>query len=314
MIVSASRRTDIPAHYSDWFLNRIREGFVLVRNPLNPHQISRIKLTPDVVDGIVFWTKDPTLMVDRLDELKDYTYYFQFTITPYGKEVEPYIVSKPEVIMVFKRLSDKIGSERIIWRYDPILVNSKYTLEYHIREFERFADELHDYTKRVTISFIDEDYRGVHNNVKELALLIFSKEEQQKLSEELARIAHKFGLTIDTCAEQIDLQRLGIEHARCIDDRLFSKLLGCRLNIEKDKTQRPECGCVTSIDIGAYNTCRNGCLYCYANYNQGLVTHNAAMHNPLSPLLFGEIRPEDKITERSVKSSRDVQLRLGEIN
>jgi hypothetical protein len=311
MIISASRRTDIPTYYSDWFYNRIKEGFVLVRNPMNIHQISRIKLTPDVVDGIVFWTKNPIPMLARLDELKDYMYYFQFTISPYGKDVEPNIPDKNETIIpAFKRLSRIVGAERVVWRYDPILISKRYPVEYHVQAFGKIAAELHDYTRKVTISFIDEDYKGVKNNIRDLALLPFPSETQIELSSRLAEIAQSYGLVIDTCAEKIELQQFGISHARCIDDRLFSKLLCCHLDVCKDKTQRPECGCVASIDIGMYNTCRNGCRYCYANYSQNTVTGNYEKHNPLSPLISGEVGEEDRINDRVVKSCKDSQQRL----
>ena len=313
MIISASRRTDIPAFYSDWFFNRIKEEFVLVRNPMNIHQISRIRLTPDVVDGIVFWTKNPLPMLARLGELKDYMYYFQFTITPYGKDVEPNVPTKPEEILTaFKRLSDAIGADRVVWRYDPILISERYPIDYHIRVFAKIAAELHDYTRKVTISFIDEDYRGVKSNIKELALLDFPASKQLQLSASLAGIAHGYGLKIDTCSEKIDLQQFGIEHARCIDDRLLSQLLACNLNVDKDKTQRLECGCVASIDIGMYNTCRNGCRYCYANYSPNTVAGNFSKHNPLSPLSSGEVGSDDNINNREVKSCKNRQLLLGD--
>jgi hypothetical protein len=292
-------------------MNRINEGFVLVRNPMNFHQVSRIKLTPDVVDGIAFWTKNPTPMLERLGELHEYTYYFQFTITPYGGDVEPHIPSKNDVaVIAFKKLSDKIGPDRIVWRYDPILISGKYPMEYHFRAFEKIADDLHDYTRKVTISFVDEDYRGVKGNIKELALMDFPAEKQRKTGAALADIAKGYGLRIDTCAEKIDLEEFGIEHARCIDDRLFEKLIGRRLNIDKDKNQRHECGCVASVDIGAYNTCPGGCLYCYANYRQKTVARNYSKHNPLSPLLSGEITVNDKITDREMKSCFDTQMRI----
>lgn len=313
MIISASRRTDIPTYYSDWFFNRIKDGYVLVRNPMNIHQISRIKLTPDVVDGIVFWTKNPTPMLARLDELKEYMYYFQFTITPYGRDVEPNIPDKNEVLLpAFKRLSKLIGPERAVWRYDPIMISERYPIEYHVKAFGKIAAELYDYTQKVTISFIDEDYRGVKSNIKELALLPFTVDMQRELGARLAEIAYGYGLAIDTCAEKIDLHEYGIGHARCIDDRLFSKLLRCRLDVDKDKTQRFECGCVASIDIGMYNTCRNGCRYCYANYSQNTVAGNFQRHNPLSPLISGEVGEGDKINDRAVKSCKTPQLSLFE--
>ncbi len=314
MIISASRRTDIPTHYSDWFFNRIKEGFVLVRNPMNIHQISRIRLSPDVVDGIVFWTKNPLPMIARLGELKNYMYYFQFTVTPYGKDVEPNVPTKnEEILSAFKRLSDAIGADRVVWRYDPIMINERYPLDYHIRAFGKIAEELYKYTRKVTISFIDVDYRGVKNNIKELALLNFPAAAQMQLSASLAEIAHSYGLKIDTCAEKMELQQFGIDHARCIDGQLFSQLLGCSLNIDKDKTQRPECGCVASIDIGMYNTCRNGCRYCYANYSQKTVAENFSKHNPFSPLISGEVEDDDRINDREVKSCKDILLPFGDL-
>lgn len=309
MIISASRRTDIPSYYSDWFFNRIKEGFVLVRNPMNIHQISKIKLTPDVVDGIVFWTKNPVPMLNKLGGLKEYMYYFQFTITPYGKDVEANLPPKNnEILIAFKRLSDMVGVDRVIWRYDPIMISERYPLEYHVRAFGKIAEELHDYTRKVTISFIDEDYRGVKSNIKELAPADFPISTQVELSSELAKTAHNYGLAIDTCAEKIDLQQFGIQHARCIDGNLFHKLLGRHLNAYKDKTQRLECGCIASIDIGMYNTCRNGCLYCYANYSQNTAADNFMKHNPASPLISGEVNKYDKINERIVKSYRNTQI------
>jgi hypothetical protein len=278
---------------------------------MNFHRISRINLAPEAVDGIVFWTKNPLPMLDRLDELKGYMYYFQFTLTSYGKDVEPNLPNKPDVIIsTFKKLSALIGADRVIWRYDPILISEKYPFEYHVKAFEKIAKELHDYTRKVTISFIDEDYRGVKVNIKEPALLDFPSAAQMELSSQLAEVARSFGLSVDTCAEKIDLRQYGIEHARCIDDRLLAKLLGCRLNIEKDKTQRLECGCVASIDIGMYNTCKTGCRYCYANYNKKAVEVNFAKHNLLSPLISGEVGDEDKINDRGVKIYRDLQMQI----
>jgi DNA repair photolyase len=278
---------------------------------MNFHQISQIRLTPDVVDGIVFWTKNPVPMLERLEELKNYNYYFQFTITPYDKDIEPNLPAKNEEIMtVFKRLSDKIGVDRIVWRYDPILLSQKYHTEYHIQAFKEIAEKIYDYTRKVTISFIDVDYRGVKSNVKELALFDFPVKTQVEIGSALATIAHSYGLEIDTCAERVDLQQFGIKHAKCIDDDLFEKLLNCRLNIDKDKNQRLECGCVASIDIGMYNTCRNGCRYCYANYSQKTVEGNYIRHNSLSPLISGEVTGDDKISERNVKSCLDAQLRM----
>lgn len=310
MIISASRRTDIPTYYSNWFFNRIMNGYVLVRNPIHTHQISKIPLNPDVVDGIVFWTKNPIPMLDRFNVLREYMYYFQFTLNSYAQDVETHVPNKQKhIIPAFKKLSDMIGPDRVIWRYDPIFLNDTYTPEYHIQYFEKIAKELSPYTKKCTISFIDF-YRNTSKNVSDLSLHDFPEEAQKDLAKELAAIAHSYGLLIDTCAEGIELQEYGIGHARCIDDRLLSKLLDCPLDIRKDKSQRLACGCVESIDIGAYDTCRNGCKYCYANYSEKTVCSNFARHIPDSPLLFGEVGPNDKITERKVMSCKVNQIRF----
>jgi len=310
MIISASRRTDIPAYYSDWFYNRIKEGYVLVRNPMNFRQVSRIDLSPDIVDGIVFWTKNPLPMLSRLAELEKYMYYFQFTITPYGDDIESNLSVKTDIISAFKRLTSAIGAERVIWRYDPILINPKYSMEFHIQAFEKLAAKLYQYTRKVTISFVDVNYRGLKSHINELALSKFPSELQMELSAALAKIAHSYGLEIDTCAEEMDLQQFGINRACCIDGKLFEKLLGHSLNVKKDKFQRAECGCASSIDIGMYNTCLHGCKYCYANYSKSSVNGNYAKHSPHSPLLIGEVETDDKISERTFKPHRQAQLTL----
>lgn len=310
MIISASRRTDIPTYYSDWLLNRIKAGYVYVRNPMNAHQVSKISLSPEVVDGIVFWTKNPIPMLDKLDALKDYMYYFQFTLNSYGTDVERNIPSKNDVIIpAFQRLSDLIGPDRVIWRYDPIFLSEAYTMDYHIHYFEELAKRLSPYTKKCTISFLDF-YRNTEKNISALAPGRFPVEQQEELAKGISEIAHGYGLRLDTCAEEIELQQYGIDHARCIDDRLLGQLIQCPLSVKKDKNQRLECGCIESLDIGAYNTCRNGCRYCYANHSERLVGMNVGKHNPDSPLLIGEVEPDDKITERKMFSCKVNQLRL----
>ena len=212
MIISASRRTDIPTYYSEWFLKRVRDGYVYVRNPMNTHQISKISLAPDVVDAIVFWTKNPAPMLSKLDALKDYMYYFQFTLNSYGADAERNIPNKKDfVIPAFQRLSDLIGPERVIWRYDPIFLSKTYTMDYHIRYYEKLAKLLSPYTKKCTISFLDF-YRNTEKNMASLALTEFPAEKQEQLAKSIAEIAHSYGLRIDSCAEGIDLQQYGIEH------------------------------------------------------------------------------------------------------
>lgn len=313
MIISASRRTDIPSYYSEWFFNRIKDGYVCVRNPMNIHQISRVSLDPSVVDGIVFWTKNPLPMMDRLPELKDYTYYFQFTVNPYGPDIEQNLPSKRNVIIpAFQRLSDTIGPERIIWRYDPILLTKKYDIDCHVKCFEYMAKAMSGYTRKCIISFLDL-YKNTQNNTRDIGLLPLGEKEMREIAERFTEIAVKNHLIIESCSEMIDLEQYGIKHGHCIDCNLFEELLGCKLDLDKDKNQRMECGCVASIDIGMYNTCKNHCLYCYANYSQTTVDRNFSAHNPSSPLISGEIMPEDVIKDRKVTSCRNCQLNIFDI-
>ena len=310
MFISASRRTDIPSYYSEWFFNRIKEGFVLTRNPVNPKQIKKINLSPNVVDGIVFWTKNPAPMLDKLFLLKDYMYYFQFTLTPYGKDIERNLPEKNNILIpIFKKLSDIVGPERIIWRYDPIIITSKYTVSYHIQAFEKMAKVLNKHTKKCTISFFDP-YKKIATRTKTLNILTPTTEQVLTLASNLSTIAKNEGIALTTCAENINLTKFDITPSSCIDGSLFEKLLECTLNTTKDKNQRLECNCITSIDIGMYNTCKNGCLYCYANYSPKSVELNWKNHNPMAPLLFGEMGNNDIVQESKLISCKNYQLDL----
>jgi hypothetical protein len=209
----------------------------------------------------------------------------------------------------FKKLSDIIGPQRVIWRYDPILINSKYNVAYHIEKFEKLANILNGYSEKVTFSFIDF-YKRITEKIKLLEIIEILTEEKNILARNFSEIAKSNNFSIDTCAEDIDLSRYGITHARCIDDRLISKITGCNLLVEKDKNQRLECGCVKSIDIGEYNSCSNGCVYCYANYSSNIVGKNIEKHIQVSPLLIGDICPDDIVKERKVSSEKVFQNEL----
>lgn len=310
MIISASRRTDIPAFYADWFFSRLQEGYLLTRNPMNPRQVSRISLSPDLLDGIVFWTKNPLPMLGRLDELGNIPYYFQFTLNVYDRDVERNIPSKNDILLpAFQALSNKIGSERVIWRYDPILLNNRYTIAYHLHYFEVLASRLSGYTNRCTVSFLDR-YDKTVRNTRSLSLIPETEAQQHRMIKCMASIANKYHMTLTTCAEMGDFSRYGVVHGSCIDKALLEKIGGFPLSAGKDHGQRPQCGCVESIDIGAYNTCGNGCLYCYANYSETAVQTGLLGHDPRSPLLTGTLRPEDKVTERKLISLRKNQLTL----
>ena len=310
MIISVSRRTDIPAFYADWFYNCLRAGYVLVRNPMNLHSVSKVRLTADVVDAFVFWTKNPLPMARQLDELGAYPYYFQFTLTGYGAEIEPGVPDKRNVLVpAFKDLAARLGKKRVIWRYDPIFFSAKYTPEYHFACFEALAAELHNSTERCVISFMDS-YRNTKRNAQQLGAIESSSEELYDFAGQLAKIAAKYGLKLQTCAESMDLTALGITPSACIDKELLEDIGGFKLDVKKDANQRVECCCAASIDIGAYNTCPGGCLYCYANYNATLVQTNIAAHDKTRPLLSGTLTAQDVVTERKMKSCKIIENSL----
>ncbi len=298
MIISASRRTDIPSYYSDWMFRRLQERYVLVRNPMNFHRISKVDLSPDAVDAIVFWTKNPVPMLDRLKKLEEYHFYFQFTLTAYGPEVETNLPSKNRILIpAFQRLSREIGREKVIWRYDPIFFSERYSMAYHCRYFRVLASKLADYTEKCTVSFLDL-YRRTQRNAKNLYIVKDTCEMQTELLQRFVEIAKEYGFMIDTCAEKNDFHDLGVEHAHCIDRERIERISGRKLKAGRDANQRAECGCAASVDIGAYHTCKNGCAYCYANDSAAKADRNFRMHHPESPLLFGEVGDLDVVKER----------------
>ena len=313
MILSVSRRTDIPNYYSEWFFNRLKEGFLYVRNPMNFHQISEIKISPDVVDCIVFWTKNPLQMMERLDELEAYNYYFQFTLTGYGNDVERNLPNKKtSVIPIFQELSNRIGKEKVVWRYDPIFFSNRYNAKYHLKAFRSIAEALSGYTEKCVISFLDI-YPKNKKNMDNLLSYDLSDSELRGFAKELSNIAKENHIKIGSCAEKIDLDEYGIIHNSCIDKELIEKIVGCKLKINKDKNQRIECGCVESVEVGTYNTCKNGCVYCYANYSAKSVESNFQKYDPLSPLLCGHIEKDDKISTRKVVSLKETQISIFDI-
>ena len=310
MILSASRRTDIPAFFSEWFMNRIREGFVMARNPMNYNHISKINLSPEVVDCIVFWSKNPAPLVPFLDEIKKaYPFYFQYTINGYERDLEPNLPSIDERIRTFLDISEKYGKDSVVWRYDPIILTDRYTPEWHTKTFARIAERLKGYTDTCVFSFVDL-YDKVKNNMKQFAVFPLSEAETETISAAFSRVAMANGMKLNTCSEAVDLSRYNIGRSCCIDKSRIEKLTGCEIKAKKDNNQRPECGCIESVDIGQYNTCLHGCKYCYANYSRASVETAFEKHDPHSPLLVGNIGQNDKITERKVKSIKEQQISL----
>ena len=315
MIISASRRTDIPAFYAEWLVERLRAGFVLVRNPMNYHQVSRISLSPASVEWLVFWTKNPRNMMARLEEIASlgYRFYFLFTLTAYDSRIEKNVPELQERIATFQTLSARIGREKVIWRYDPILFTDRCPPDFHREAFAVLADKLSGFTDRCIVSFL-RMYRKCERNMKGLALAHQPLAEQVDFIRTLHNLASAHGIALQTCAQGgelgNELQRAGIPPGKCIDDNLIAKSIGAELTAGKDKNQRRECGCIESIDIGAYNSCPHHCLYCYANSDGGSVARNFAAHRPDSPLLYGTIKVDDKITERILKPLACKQLQL----
>ncbi len=302
MILSVSRRTDIPAFYTKWFLNRLQEGYVFVRNPMNYHQVSKVSLAPSVIDCIVFWTKNAAPILPHIQKIqKHYPLYFQYTLNAYNKDVEPALPALDAKLETFCRLSDTIGKDAVIWRYDPVFVTETYTVEWHIEQFGRIAKALAGKTNTCVFSFIDI-YDKVKNNMKNIDAHACTPEEMNVIAAAFAQIAAQCGMELRTCAEAIDLDQYGIRHGCCIDGELIAKLTGWNMKAKKDPNQRMECGCLESIDIGQYNTCRHGCKYCYANSNPQSVITFSKQHDPASPLLTGHLEPSDKVTERKMKS------------
>ncbi len=292
MIISASRRTDIPACYADWFLRRIAQGEVLVRNPMRFHQVSRISLRPQDVDFIVFWSKNPAPLLPRLEELADYDYGFLYTITGYGATLEPGVPSADEAVRTFRRLSDKLGPHRVKWRYDPILAHPAWTVADHRRNFEALARALSGAAQRCVISFLDA-YRTGAGALRRAQVTVPDAAMVSALAPCLVETATRFGMTVEACAEPQDLARHGILPGHCIDPSFTGVVSG-----GKDRNQRPGCGCQPSVDIGAYRCCPHQCVYCYANHGASRLAENLALHDPASALLLGALQPDDVVIGR----------------
>jgi FMN phosphatase YigB (HAD superfamily) len=296
MIISASRRTDIPAFYAAWFMNRVRAGYCAVPNPFNPRQVSRVSLRPEDVDVIVFWTRNAQPLMASLDELDDrgYRYYFQYTILAYPRLLETKTPPIEAAIETFRRLSERIGPERVIWRYDPIVFSSFTDAAFHRERFAWLAGQLRGLTRRVVISVVD-GYRKVQARLRKLvaqgATIPDQSPEQiadfDELMHSLVETAMRCEMEIVSCAEELDLTRYGVRPGKCVDDALIARVFNLNLTLKKDAGQRDACGCVTSRDIGMYDSCLFGCQYCYATRNFARSAANYAAHDPASPSLLG---------------------------
>lgn len=291
MIICASRRTDIPAFHAEWMVNRLRAGYCLVRNPVYRQLVYRVDLTRRNVDAIVFISKDPRPMVPYLKEIGSmgHMYMFQITINPYGRDLEPGVPFKADVADSFKEISDRIGKDRVVWRYDPIVINDRYSIDWHRRKFELLCRELEGYTDRCTFSFIDM-YGKLGKFGDRLRSVSFS--EMDRMAEMMVPIAERYGMRLGYCCARRDLSQYGIEPRGCID-RQTMRSLDIPFE-EMDTPLREGCRCVRNIDIGEYNTCSHDCLYCYANTNDPS-SRTEKVYDPEGELLFGTLGPEDEV-------------------
>jgi hypothetical protein len=297
MIICASRRTDIPAFHSEWLMNRIREGYALVRNPVAKNVVYKVDLSRRNVDLMLLMTKDPRPMIPFLEELEEMKMNigFQVTITPYGKDIEPGVPDKADIAEAFRTISKTIGKERMIWRYDPVILNDKFDLRYHQRKFEVLCTELSGYTDRCIFSFVEErdKLKGSFANGK---LRNTSSEEADEIGRILSGIAHDNGIELSLCCSEYDLSKYGISARGCIDKEQMNAL-----GVPYEELQIPirdRCKCVRNIDIGEYDTCDHDCIYCYANRTPGGVRRQK-QYDPNNEMLFGTLRRSDVIVELS---------------
>lgn len=293
MILMVSGRTDIIGFYTKWFMNRYKEGYWDVRNPFNPKLVSRI--CKDNVDAFMFCTKNPIPIIPYLKDI-DKPILFHITLTPYKKDIEPNVLPKGDIIEAVKKVSNIIGVDNTVIRYDPIFINDKYTLEYHIKAFESMCSKLEGYVKTIIVSFID-DYKNVRNNIKDINYIPFTDEIYKSIGINFSRIASKHNMTVQTCFEEVNLVEYGFIKGDCLSKELAHKLTG--KNFPKWKARKGNlCNCVEMVDIGVYNSCKHFCKYCYANYDEKKVLENFNNHNPNSSLLVGELNKDDVIKER----------------
>jgi len=295
MIISASRRTDIPAFYAKWFIARIRESYCNVANPFNHNQVSHVSLAPTDVEAIIFWTRNPRPMLPYLDELveRGHRFIFQITLMDNPRLIDRYTPHLGTAIEAFRLLSQQVGDDRVVWRYDPILLSNMTPTGWHMETFERIAMALKGNTRRCIVSLYDH-YGAAQRRLERLAnkgLMLRDhdcpgREELGPLWRGIAEIAKGCGISVQSCAEPDDLSSYGIPPGACIDGAYLEQALGIHLPEAKDSNQRPLCRCAPSKDIGAYDTCLYGCQYCYATRSHSRAKNTYRRHDPTLPYLM----------------------------
>jgi len=290
MIVSASRRTDLPAFYADWLIERVRQGCVRVANPMNPRQVRRVSLAPADVEAVVFWSKNPEPLVRHLPELdrRGLRYAFLLTVNDYPPALEPSLPSLEDRLATFRALAGVVGPARMVWRYDPILLAPGSSAARHRESFRRIAAALAGCTRRVIVSLLDPcrpaRARLAAAGLGEAAPSPADPAVQELLGH-LAATAREHGLHIQSCAEPSLPPDLGIAPGKCLDEAWLQAAFGFQAPAAKDPGQRRACGCIRSVDIGARNTCPGGCLYCYATDSLALARDRHAAQDVAAPML-----------------------------
>ncbi len=307
MILQTGSRTDIPAFYADWFFHRIRAGFVDVRNPFAPVQVTRYRIDPEVVDALCFCSKNPAPLLPEIHLLDPFRIVMMVTITPYGRDIEPFVPPAEDVMRTFGELSSYVGKRAMLWRYDPVIVTDRYSVAFHRQAFARMANALSPYTDQAVVSFVDL-YEKTKRNFPGIREVTGS--EQEELVASFARTAGRCGMQIHLCHEKKSLVREGVDADGCFSKAVIERAIGEKLLVPRMNFARQGCRCLLSADIGAYNTCGHGCRYCYANADERSVRENQKKHDPASTMLVGHLHPEDRVTPARQKSWIDGQLSL----
>ena len=293
MILMVSGRTDIVAFYSKWFMKRYDDGFVDVRSPFRDDLVNRIYFKD--VDAILFCTKNPLPILDSIKRI-DKPILFHVTLTPYKEDIEPNVISKKDVIEGIKKLSSLLGVDRVVVRYDPILLNNKYDVTYHKKAFEKVCKLLDGYVKKIIVSFID-DCKNVRNHTNDLRLRKFTDDDYREIGLSFSKSASLHGMSVQTCFEEHDLVQYGFVRGECMSHELAYQLTGKAYSDWKARKENL-CHCVQMVDMGAYNSCKHLCKYCYANFNENEINKNISNHFDDSSLLIGRLRGDDVVKVR----------------
>ena len=307
MILNTGMRTDIPAFYAPWFVNRLRAGEVCVRNPYDAQHVTRYLLDPRVVDLIAFCTKNPAPMLPHMGLLAPFGQFWYVTITPYGGDIEPNVPPWEKVVQSFRQLSKIIGVHAIGWRYDPIIIDERHTVDWHRQQFAVMAEMLAGATEMVVISFLMR-YAKTRRNFPEGRDV--TRTERLELGAYIIDTAKNCGMIVYPCGGGDELAAFGADTGGCMTPHIYERALGRRIRFPKYQRQRKECVCYLGADIGTYDSCPHLCRYCYANTHVARVAKNRRRHDPASPFLIGYAEAGDRVHNAVQESWLDVQERL----